>query len=221
MTGKNTRYTLELKIKEDDLRERREEAEALSRGEIVSKSVSTGKRNTLYGIVKKAIQQIEEYDPNRDTFHIVWLHSTGRDAYVHNMRFHATLFGTQDLFSMERKDLITCYYFHESIFFSCRDNIDGAILTYSNKAQLCVNTLTSRLADFRRSDLYNSFKDGLCDPETPNNISKNTMIAECELDRKDASGIIRYLCKKYSLKHLQTINMQQHSVMTSVRHDNN
>lgn len=216
--GKNSRYTMELKIKEDDPQERKNELLALAHGELVSKSTPVGRRNRLYGIIKKAVQQIEEYDPKHDTFHIIWLHSTGRDAYLHNMRFHATLFGTQDLFSIGHKDLINCFYFHESIFFSCRDNIDGAILTYHDKAQLCVNTLSSRLAAFRDSDLYNGFIKGLCDPEILHNQSKNIMIVDCELDRRKPDKVISYLCRKYKLKHLQTIDMQQHSAMVSVRH---
>jgi hypothetical protein len=213
--GKNSRYTIELKIKGDDPKEKKKESEVLGRGEIVAREVPVGRRNRLYGIVKEGIQQIEEYDPQHNTFHVIWLHSAGRDAYLHNMRFHASLFGTQDLFSIRKKGLITCYYFHESIFYSYCNNIDGAILTYHDKGQLCVNTLSSRLKNFRNSDLYKSLVKGLCDPETMQN-REGIMIADCDFDRKEPNKIINYLCEKYHLEHLQTIDMKQYSAMVAL-----
>lgn len=213
--GKNSRYTIELKIKSDDPEEKKKESEVLGYEEIVAREIPVGRRNRLYGIVKEGIQQIEGYDPQRNTFHVIWLHSTGRDAYLHNMRFHASLFGTQDLFSLRKRGLITCYYFHESIFYSYRNSIDGVILSYHDKGQLCVNTLSSRLGNFRNSDLYKSFVKGLCDPEIMQN-RKGIMIADCDLDRKESNKIINYLCEKYHLEHLQTIDMKQYSATVAL-----
>jgi hypothetical protein len=163
--GKESRYTIELKIKGDDPEEKKKESEVLSHGGIATREIPIGRRNRLYGIIKKGIQQIEAYDPQHNTFHVIWLHSTGRDAYLHNMRFHASLFGTQGLFSIRKKGLITCYYFHESIFYSYRNSIDGAILTYYDKCQLCVNTLSSHLENFGKSDLYKSLEKDCVIPE--------------------------------------------------------
>lgn len=100
---KNSSYVIELKIKGDDAEERRRESQALAQGEIVSSSIPTGPRNRMYGIIKEGVEQIVEYDPMRSAFHIMWLHSTGRDADLLDMRFRATLFGMQDLASKSRQ----------------------------------------------------------------------------------------------------------------------
>jgi hypothetical protein len=42
------------------------------------------------------------------------------------------------------------------------------------------------------------------------------MIADCEIDRKEENQILNYLMKKYCLKHLQTIPMQQNSATISM-----
>ena len=213
--GQNSKYTIELKIKSDDPEERKRESKALAKGEIVSKSISTGPRNRLYGIIKEGIEQMAEYDPSHKTFHVIWLHSIGKDASLLNDRFRATLFGTQKLFTSGQNGLITCYYFNESIFYSYRNRLDGAILTYNDNAQLCVNTLSPWLKDFQKSDLYKSLSQGLCDPEILQD-SEGVMIADCDIVRKDSNKIIQYLRKKYKLKHLQTIDMKQHSAMMAL-----
>lgn len=213
--GGNSRYTIELKIKGDDPDEIKQDSETLTRGEIVNKEIPIGPRNRLYAIIKEGIKQMTEHDPKNKTFHVLWMHSTGRNAKLLNMRFHATLFGTQDLFSVRQKNLITCYYFNESAFYSWRTSLDGAILTYHNKAQLCVNTLSPRLREFQKSDLYKTLSQGLCDPGIFQ-ISEGVMVADCNMDRKDANKIIAYLREKYKLDHLQTINMKQHSVTMAI-----
>ncbi len=218
--GKNNRYTIELKIKGDDPQEMRQDSETLSRGEIVGKAIPIGPRNRLYAIVEEGVEQMTEHDPENKTFHVLWIHSSGRDANLLNMRFHATLFGTQDLFSIQQEGLITCYYFNESAFYSCRNSLDGAILTYNNKAQLCVNALSGRLKEFQKSDLYKSLAQGLCDPDILQ-TSEGVMIADCDMDRKDSNKIIQYLREKYKLDHLQTIDMKQYSGTIAVPKEDN
>lgn len=213
---KNSKYVIELKIKSDDSEERKKEAESLAQGEIVSSSIPIGPRNRLYGIVKEGVQQMMEHDPEHNAFHVIWLHSTGRDADLFNMRFRATLFGMQNLVSTERPNVITCYYFHESIFYSCRDELDGAILSCFDesglKIQLCINTLSPNIQIFRESDLYKNLSKGLCDPD----LLHEAIVADCDLDRKKIDEMMDYLRKKYKLNHLQTINMQRHSAMVAL-----
>ena len=215
VSGQNSKYTIELKIKSDDPEERKRELKTLAKGEIVSKSIPIGPRNRLYGIIKEGIEQMAEYDPQHNTFHVIWLHSIGKDASMLNDRFRATLFGTQKLFTLGRNGLITCYYFNESIFYSCRNTLDGAILTYNDNAQLCVNTLSPWLKEFQKSDLYKSLSQGLCDPEILQN-SEGVMIADYDIGRKDSNQVIQYLREKYKLEHLQTIDMEKHSAIMAL-----
>ena len=70
---------------------------------------------------------------------------------------------------------------------------------------------------FRNSDLVLSMAKGLCDPDKLEGVENGVMIADCNIDRKDNTGVIRYLQNKYSLDHLQTIPMEQLSGKIAVK----
>lgn len=101
--GKDSRYTIELKIKEDDPNEIKNDEEALLKGDLVSKSIPIGPRNRFAGIIQKSVQQIIDHDPKGETYHIVWLHSAGSDPELHNRRFHSTIFGTEKFLALENQ----------------------------------------------------------------------------------------------------------------------
>lgn len=209
--GKNDKYTIELKEKSDDPKKISSDDETLSRGEFLIKNDPIGLRNTLEGIIDEGVQQIKQHDPKGESFRIIWLHSAGRDPSYHNMRFHSTLFGIETFISLDRKLGITCYYFHESAFFSFRNYLDGAILTYYNEAQLCINSLSPRVEQFRKSELVVSLSNGLCDPQKLAETSDDVMIADCEIDRRCPDKVVSYLKGKYGLEHLLIFPMELHT----------
>lgn len=211
--GKSDNYTIELKEKGDDPDEISKDSDALFRGEFVTKSIPIGPRNTLGGIIREVVKQLIEHDPTVKSFRIIWLHSAGRDPYLHNMRLHSTLFGAEDLFSLHRPHTIKCYFFYESAFFSWRNYLDGAILTYTITdqiyAQLCINSLSPRVEQFRKSEIVASMSNGLCDPEKLAESNDNVMIADCDIDRSRPDLVKLYLQDRYGLDHLQTIPFKQ------------
>ncbi len=208
--GKNDKYTIELKEKGDEPREIAEDDKILSRGDFLTKEIPIGLRNTLKGIIDDGVKQIRQHDPDGKTFRIIWLHSAGRDPYLHYTRFHATLFGIGHMFSIRPKPCgLTCYYFNESAFFSWRNHLDGAILSYNDKAQLCINSLSRRVDEFRKSEIVFSMRNGLCDPQKEELNDPSVMIADCAIDRKSSRQVINYLQEKYDLEHLRSIEMNQ------------
>jgi len=215
--GKNDKYTIELKEKGDDPEEILRDNETLLRGEFLTKNIPIGIRNTLKGIIDDGVQQIKQYDPKGESFRIIWLHSAGRDPYLHYMRFHSTLFGIEHFISIHPTPSgIKCYYFHESAFFSWRNYLDGAIRSYDNKAQLCINSLSPRVEQFRKSEIVFRMGKGLCDPQKEELSDHNVMIADCEIDRKRSKEVIKYLQTKYSLDHLRAIPLKQSTITTLV-----
>ena len=109
VTGRNTKYTVELKIKGDDPEEIAKEVAALSQGGVVSNSIPIGARNRLSGIIRDGVQQMLCHNPKGESFRVLWLHSAGRDPQLHYERFKATLFGTETLFSLRLQGIITCF----------------------------------------------------------------------------------------------------------------
>jgi hypothetical protein len=211
VTGNTDKYTVELKIKDDNPADVEAEIQALYKGELVGKSTPMGPRNRLAAIIHEGVEQMFEHDPRGETYRVIWLHSAGQYPEEHDTRFRATLFGTETLFSLKLSNVLTCFYFHESVFYSCRDYLDGAILTCRNDAQLCINTLSHRVDKFRKSELVQSMSKGLCDPDKLQGLNKGVLIADCPYDRKDSNKILTYLRAKYGLDHLQTIPMIQHT----------
>jgi len=213
--GKNDKYTIELKIKCDDQEEVSTESEVLSRGESITKSIPLSPRNTLGGIIRDGVKQLIEHDHKGDSFRILWLHCGGQDPSLHNERFQSTLFGSQMLISLRRSGIITCYYFHESAFYTWRNYLDGAILTHENKALLCINSLSPRVEQFRQSELVIGMSNGLCDPKLEES-SDGVMIADCSIDRKRPGKILGYLQDKYGLDHLRALPMKRHTIAVSL-----
>jgi hypothetical protein len=226
--GENDKYTIELKEKGDDPEEISRDEETLLRGEFLPKNISIGLRNTLEGIINEGVQQIKQYDPKGESFRIIWLHSAGIDPYLHDMRFHSTLFGIGHLLSIDRTPSgITCYYFNESAFFSWRNYLEGAILSYdvarstgswTFKVRLCINSLSPRVEQFRKSEIVSSMPKGLCDPQKEESWDHNVMIADCEIDRKRSNEVINYLQEKYGLDHLRAIPLKQSTITKLVDH---
>lgn len=211
VTGNRDKYTVELKIKSNDPLEQARETELLSKGELVSKSISIGPRNTLDGIVKSGVKQMAEYDSRGETYRIIWLHSTGNDHELLSIRFKSTLLGEEKLISMDLPNVITCYFFNESSFFSCRDNLDGAIVSSGTELQLWINPFSPRVDKFKNSELITKMTSGVCDPQKMADHSEDIMIADCDIDRKNVEGLLQYLQKKYTVRHLQVVKMEQHT----------
>lgn len=219
--GDKDRYTLELKIKGDDPLEIESDENALRHGKLVSKSIPIGPRNTLSGIIRAGVEQINSHDPDYTTFHIIWVHSSGQDPNLLNTRFHSTLYGIEKLFSLKKSNVISCYYFHNSAFFSWREYLDGVILSHNDQIQLCINTLSPMVDSFRKSQLTVGMANGLCDPDVLEARHDDLFIADCEIDRKNEKEVLEYLQKKYGIDHLQTIPMNKETVSIALPTKNN
>jgi len=219
VSGNGMKYTIELKVKGDDPEEVLREAEILSHGEVFGKSVPVGYRNRLAAIVRDGVKQLQEYDPHGNSLRILWLHCGGQDPELQYNRSHATLFGTESLVSLDNSSTFTCYYFHDSSFFSHRTILDGVIITFEDKAQLCINTLSPRVDQFRISELVQKMAGGLCDPDTLHGKEQRVMIADCDTERKHTDDVLKYLQKKYDLAHLQAIPLQKLSAKIIPRVD--
>ena len=115
--------------------------------------------------------------------------------------------------------MVTCYYFHNSAFFSWREYLDGVILSYSDQIQLCINSLSPRATQLRKSELTVGMANGLCDPDRLEAQYEDIMTADCEIDRKNQDETLKYLQKKYGLDHLQTIPMGQHTGAIAIPRD--
>ncbi len=224
IVGKKDKYLLELKIKSDDPVEIENDRKTLKQGVMVTKSIPLAPRNRLSAIIKDAIDQLNEFDSRHDNFHVIWIHCTGKNSEFLAERFYSTIFGTQKLFSMSKPNIITCYYFTESCFFTFRNGVEAVLLSHEENntlsLRLCINNLSLNSKKFRKSELFLNIPKGIRDPDVLES-TENAMIADCDFDRNAENDIIEYLRNKYKLKHLQTIDLKQHSAMVAVPKESN
>lgn len=219
MSGKKDTCLIELKIKEDDPAEIESIAEELESGEVVSRETPAGRRNRLDNIIGDGVEQLVSYDSSRKQFHVLWIHCDGRDPDFYRRRFTATMYGIQELFTIDDdRPLITCYYFHNSSFFRYRDSLDGVILSSGPSIQLCVNSVSLRSNSFRASELFRAFErnKGLLDPILYEG-DKDFMTVDSGIDRHDRDKVLDYLKEKYGLNHLQTMDLKKYEGIISIK----
>ena len=207
--GKSSGYLVELKVKGDDPTEIEKDRMELESGKIVMKATPTGPRNKLSAMICDGSDQMDDEDPAHVKFHVLWLHSWGRDAELLLGRFRATLFGcVQVIYPPNISPM--CYYFYDSSFFRLRDTLDAAIVSFDGNLQICVNSLSSRVGDFRNSELYQALLECVCDPDIDEK-NKKSLIVDSEIDRNDEDAVLDSLKKKYGLSQLIDLDFTKHS----------
>src|ERR1039458_6288187 len=209
--GKSSCCLVELKVKGDDLTEIEQNRRELESGKIVMKSTPTGPRSRLENIICDGSDQMDEEDPAHAKFHVLWLHSWGFDAQLLHERFRNTLFGSIQAIHPPNNTVL-CYYLHDSSFFHLRKTLDAAIVSFDGNLQLCVNTLSPRLGDFRKSELYQALLECVCDPDSEEKNHRG-LIVDALIDRRDRNAVLEYLKTKYGLEQLIDLDFTKHSAM--------
>lgn len=198
--GKSCAYLIELKVKGDDPAEIERDRKRLETGKVVMKATPTGPRNTLASIIRDGVKQMDDEDRDHAKFHVLWLHSWGRDAELSLGRFRSTLFGcVQTIYPPNIAPM--CYYFYDSSFFRLRDTLDAAIVSFDDGLQLCVNSLSPLVSKFRNSELYQSLREYTCDPDKEE-IAGRGLIVDSDIDRNKKDLVLDYLKKKYRLPQI-------------------
>lgn len=209
-------FVIEIKEKDDDSNKIAEENERLAKGLLVSKSETINRTNSVSGIVSNAVEQLSEYKTSPKSMKLIWLHASGQDPELQMTQFRGSLYGLVDIIDMESGQNRKCYYFGFNDFFRYREILDGAILTAGSSLQVCINDLSPRANELRKSPLISTFASGVLDPaELERNDS--VYIADCDLDRRDTKQVIMYLQDKYQKKWLMDLNFTQHSAAVAVR----
>ena len=209
-------YTVELKFKGLSPEENKACSDASSEKGGDEKAFPMAYRNSFASSFEEGKRQIEAFDPERRSFRLLWLHATGTfsRAIYHNLR--STIFGTETFMSRDFDYTLTCYFFHESLFFTHKD-IDGTIITNDDEdLQLCVNPYSKRYNDFIECKLCESFSDALCDPQKLKS-EPNVLVADCSIPRRKMDKVIEYLQKKYEISHLERFPMTFYQFTSSIK----
>ena len=214
--GKSSNYLIELKVKGDNPAEIEQDRKELASGKIVMKATPSGPRNKMDSIICDGSDQMDAEDPAHAKFHVLWLHSWGFDAKFLHERFRATLFGAvQVIYPPNIAPM--CYYFYDSSFFRLRNTLDAAIVSFDGNLQLCVNSLSPRVGEFRKSELYQSLLEGLCDPDDEEKNCRGLIMDAPHIDRRKKDAVLDYLKNKYRLRQLIELDFTKHTAMIAAQ----
>jgi hypothetical protein len=209
-------YLIEVKAKEDVAGRDDAIAAAFARGELFEEHHVLAPRNRIAGIVKQAAEQLIAHPEAEAAFRLVWFVSVGRKGPIFLQQVEATLYGTTNLIDLdESKWFPTCYFFDNSAFFRWRSAIDGAILSTESEAWFCLNIYSPRLELLRNSHLVSYFGQAVRDPIRLEAEGK-AVVADCNVDRKDTTAVLRYLQKKLGREKLMNMNLGYMSIAASI-----
>lgn len=205
---------LELKIKSDDPGQIGKSQSILEAGGIASRSKPLRPTNTVSGVISDGAKQMIEYDPETKCHHVLWLHASGHDSYAHEEQLRHTLYGVQRLASLQRPELIHCYFFRESEFWRHRKTLAAAFISRWSAPenitiQLCLNPCYTRKNEFAKAELCQALHDGLLDVEREVD-GNQILLMDGVCDRRDIAGVLDYLRSKYEIDDLQPIDLGYH-----------
>jgi hypothetical protein len=204
--GQNT-YYIEVKSKGDDQEELQRERESLERGEIVNRSESLGRDNSLSAIIRFGAKQLRDYPSSDSSFKLVWVHAEGDDPDLQHSQVRGTLYGAMHLIDLPGFKL--CYYFTFNEFFNLRNELDGVIVSTERELQLCINDLSPRAKSLRSSGMYRWLQEGICDPEAMELAGEIYSACDYNASRKDSNAVLEFVREKYGKPQLIPIQMRQ------------
>lgn len=204
-------FVFELKERTDDPEALREERDRLKGGEVVGSFEPMGPNPRVFEKARDGVKQLLTH-PKQEAFRLLWLHAGGRDPETQVEQFRATLYGTTQIFELGCPHLTRCHYFLDSEFFRHRESLSGAVLTTPSSLQICLNTLSHRIAEFRESSLIRTFHNALLDPEKLEREGA-IYVVDCAHDRKNKQAVLEYLQAKYGKTQLMDMQLS----MTTAR----
>jgi len=201
---------IEEKTKEDDPAYLARRAKELESGQIHAVTLPLRRDETLSGLVRDASRQLRSSADKAHDFRLMWFTATGAQAIGKYEQFMATLYGRINILEMNAPGYRRCYYFRHADFFRRADVIDGAVVAHTDgksiSATLCLNSLSPRFQELRKSAVLHPFGTAVEDPEALE-AEGTAYILDEALDRKDESRLLAYLQQKYATGPLMKFDL--------------
>lgn len=206
LAARGQRYLIEIKTKEDDPAVIAERTRRLRAGEIVKSGAPFIPKSTMSGKIRYGMEQLEAYPVQERDFCLLWLLAVGSDIESQYEQFLASLYGLSNVVGPDSQPLMPCYYLRNSAFFRWRNLLDGAIVGTLDSGELCINSYSPRADSLKESSLAQVFGTAVRDPRQREAEGRG-YIADCDIDRRDEHGVLRYVQIKYSRLPLMTMDL--------------
>lgn len=139
------------------------------------------------------------------TFRIGWVHCEGFDSDTDQAQLQNSFLGTEYLLDRGIGGrAYACHFFRESDFWRYRTDLDAAIVSRQvahDKVNVSVllNPYSPRLDRLRASEFIAGVSPGALVDVLAEEVEGTCLIADCAIDRRDATGVLAYVCEKYDL----------------------
>lgn len=213
-------YLVEFKIKEESGGLTQEREQTLRNGAIFSVEKSLDRNNTISGRISKSSEQLSENIASglKADFRIIWYHAFGRFPEVNFHQIKSTIYGSVDIIVLgENSPSLPCLYFTFNDFCRYKDFLDAAIITYTDKAQFCLNNYSPNYEKIKNTNLFNIFSGGIYDPLLEESKGK-AYIADCDIDRREEHKVLQYIQNKYKKQKMINMNMKFFSAEAAINH---
>jgi len=201
------KYLIELKSKFTEKEFLKYRTDELLSGKVFEEVNSVGRKIRLSRVVESACRPLKKSIIKAD-FKLVWLHAKGHHPDFQVDDFESTLYGRDYIADWgDNRPLTYCYFSDNSDFYFHKNILDSAIVSNDQEMKLCLNPLSPRYDNFKKSKLREVFQKAVIDPVSEE-IKRNAFIVGPDFDRK-CSNLIDYLTKKYNLKKPIKMDMKQ------------
>ena len=177
--------------------------------EIVEYKKPLFRSNTLSGIVREAVKQLDETPDIHNSFKLIWFRAE-ESLIADALSFlKITLYGINYLLVRDKNDRFSCakcFYFDMNEFYRF-PTLDGVILDNGSAIELCSNSFSSKALAFRKSSMYLFFSkhNSVTDPHQLE-IDHEILVADTPIPRKNRAQIKRFVEEKYNL-HAQEMEL--------------
>lgn len=211
-TANKEKYLIEVKTKDDNnpLYNNLKENGSV----IQSKSLKT--RNRMAAIIDNGMRQIEASEQyNKNSFNIIWFHSTGLAVNLQAEQFLSTFYGIQYI-AGPNTEVKPCYGFTYAKGFE-HINLDGVFISLNKQPKasvgLWVNPYAKKVNDFRKSVLYRHLEkiNGLNDPALEEDVGKVYFADNITPNNPDKT--LKSLRIKYKKQNLELFYVTQTSLV--------
>jgi hypothetical protein len=156
-----------------------------------------GPSDTLDGIVRRKAMQLANTPVSAD-FHVLWIAAFHRDWEYLSTMLLRTLYGVAKVASfhalLEERTIHECLYYHRFSFFRDR-NLHAVVFSTETRRMLCVNALSARAEEFRRTKLHQLFAS----PVDPARAPDGVLVVPPDVDRSLPNAQWQYLKDRYGL----------------------
>lgn len=177
--------------------------------EIIQYQKSLYRSNTLSGIIRDAVTQLNDTPDSHNSFKLMWFRAIESIIEDEMLFLKTTMYGKRHLLVKEHDGRIShasCYYFDINEFYKY-PGLDGVILDNGKGLELCVNDFSQKVHEFRRSRLYSLFDKhhAVTDPSELE-ARKEILVADTKMPRNNEDDIKAYIENKYNF-YVQVLNL--------------